>query len=228
MEIVLLGHIIGDFYFQPNCLAKLKNQKFKFLLLHSLIYAITIYASISIATKGCGMYIPAILVLVCHLVIDKVKAIIENRSNFTCKYGTCIFVADQALHILVLYVILQIWSIEYSSKYVLVIICLLICWKPAAVFITKIFEACITAGDENIENNENGIINAGYWIGVLERIIIFILGCFGEYAAIGFVLAAKSLARHNDFSKTGFAEKYLIGTLLSSLIAFVCIVICKM
>ncbi len=228
MEIVLLGHIIGDFYFQPNCLAKVKNEKNKLLLLHSFIYAITIYTSMSIATKGFGMYMPATVIFICHFAIDKVKTIIENRNILSCKYNAWIFIIDQIVHIIVIYVVLQIWAIEFSSTSALILACLLICWKPAAIFITKIFEACTTTSDELVKNNEPGIINAGYWIGVLERIIIFILGLSGEYGANGFVLTAKSLARHNDFSEPGFAEKYLIGTLLSSLIAFLCIVLCKM
>lgn len=67
----------------------------------------------------------------------------------------------------------------------------------------------------------------GSWIGILEREIIFILGLLGQYGAIGFVIAAKSLARHSQLNEPAFAEKYLIGTLLSSFMALVCIMICK-
>lgn len=41
----------------------------------------------------------------------------------------------------------------------------------------------------------------------------------GQYAAIGFVLAAKSVARYDRISKDQvFAEYYLLGTLLSTLL----------
>jgi len=66
----------------------------------------------------------------------------------------------------------------------------------------------------------------GSWIGMLEREIILILGLLGEYGAIGFVVAAKSVARHSQLDNENFAEKYLIGTLLSTFIALLCIAIC--
>ena len=47
----------------------------------------------------------------------------------------------------------------------------------------------------------------------------------GQYGAIGFVLTAKSLARFNQLNDQSFAEKYLVGTLLSSFLAIVCIAI---
>ncbi len=65
----------------------------------------------------------------------------------------------------------------------------------------------------------------GFWIGVLEREIILILGVFGQYGAIGFVLTAKSIARYKQLEDKKFAEKYLIGTLLSALISVVGIMI---
>lgn len=65
----------------------------------------------------------------------------------------------------------------------------------------------------------------GRWIGILEREIILILGLMGQYGAIGFVLTAKSLARFNQLNDQSFAEKYLVGTLLSSFLAIVCIAI---
>jgi hypothetical protein len=51
------------------------------------------------------------------------------------------------------------------------------------------------------------------------------LGLNGQLGAIGFVLAAKSLARFNQLNDKSFAEKYLVGTLLSVVIALFCITI---
>lgn len=46
-----------------------------------------------------------------------------------------------------------------------------------------------------------------------------LLCCFWQYAAIGFALTAKSLARYKRISEDAqFAEYYLIGTLLSNLL----------
>lgn len=56
-------------------------------------------------------------------------------------------------------------------------------------------------------------------IGKLERLIIAMLVIYGEAGAIGFVLAAKSLARYKQFEDQDFTEKFLVGTLASAAIA---------
>ena len=61
--------------------------------------------------------------------------------------------------------------------------------------------------------------NVGKIIGNLERILLFVFVVLGNYAAIGFVIAAKSVARFKDLEDHNFAEYYLVGTLASTLIA---------
>ena len=45
-------------------------------------------------------------------------------------------------------------------------------------------------------------------IGKLERLIIAMLVIYGEAGAIGFVLAAKSLARYKQFEDQDFTENF--------------------
>lgn len=61
--------------------------------------------------------------------------------------------------------------------------------------------------------------NTGRLIGILERIFVFIFVLLGQFTAIGFVLAAKGVARFQDFKSRTFAEYVLIGTLISTLLA---------
>lgn len=61
--------------------------------------------------------------------------------------------------------------------------------------------------------------NTGRLIGLLERIFVFLFVLVSQYAAIGFILAAKGVARFQDFKSRTFAEYVLIGTLLSTLLA---------
>ena len=64
--------------------------------------------------------------------------------------------------------------------------------------------------------------NAGSVIGTLERIIIVIFFGIKEYGAIGLVLTAKSIARYDKITKEkDFADYYLLGTLISSVIGIV-------
>ncbi len=63
---------------------------------------------------------------------------------------------------------------------------------------------------------------AGGFIGFLERFIIVIFLAINQYSAIGLILTAKSIARYDKISKDQtFAEYYLLGTLLSAIIAII-------
>lgn len=64
------------------------------------------------------------------------------------------------------------------------------------------------------------ILGRGEAIGVLERWLALAMLARGDYAALGFVLAAKALARHRRFEDDPeFAEYFLVGTLASILAA---------
>ena len=58
-----------------------------------------------------------------------------------------------------------------------------------------------------------GMKEAGKYIGNLERAIIVVLVFNGAYSALGFVFAAKSIARFNRLKDREAAEYYLVGTL---------------
>ena len=60
--------------------------------------------------------------------------------------------------------------------------------------------------------------NAGKWIGILERLMIFGFILLGKWEGIGFLLAAKSVFRFGDLKDARdmkLTEYVLIGTLLS-------------
>jgi hypothetical protein len=59
----------------------------------------------------------------------------------------------------------------------------------------------------------------GATIGVLERLLIVTLLLVGAEAAIGFVIAAKTIARFRLLDDRDFAEYYLLGTLASVSVA---------
>ena len=62
-------------------------------------------------------------------------------------------------------------------------------------------------------------ISRGRTIGALERALALTLVLLGEDAAIGWIIAAKSLARFKALEDREFAEYFLIGTLASFLLA---------
>lgn len=76
-------------------------------------------------------------------------------------------------------------------------------------------ESLGTKGEE-VDQQE---YSTGRLIGLLERIFVFLFVLLNQFAAIGFILAAKGVARFQDFKSRTFAEYVLIGTLLSALLA---------
>ncbi|HEU4673884.1 MAG TPA: DUF3307 domain-containing protein [Candidatus Limnocylindrales bacterium] len=64
-----------------------------------------------------------------------------------------------------------------------------------------------------------GPARIGEAIGVLERLLVVTFVLTGQLAAIGFVVAAKTLARFKQLDDRAFAEYYLLGTLASVSVA---------
>lgn len=52
-------------------------------------------------------------------------------------------------------------------------------------------------------------------IGSIERVLIILFVWLGQYSAIGFLIAAKSVMRFPEMGKGNNAEYYLVGSLLS-------------
>src|SRR5712692_7375518 len=56
-------------------------------------------------------------------------------------------------------------------------------------------------------------------VGSLERALALTMVLLGDYAAVGWIIAAKSLARFKQLEDREFAEYFLVGTLASFLLA---------
>ncbi len=61
----------------------------------------------------------------------------------------------------------------------------------------------------------HGLRGAGEWVGYLERALIYILVIMGFSSVLGFVVAAKSVARFEELKDRRFSEYFLVGTLAS-------------
>lgn len=72
------------------------------------------------------------------------------------------------------------------------------------------------------ENHADSLVSAGKYIGILERLFVFTFVVTGNWDAIGFLLAAKSVFRFGDLKESKdkkLTEYILVGTLLSFSIA---------
>lgn len=250
MELVVIGHLVGDFYLQTAKMAEKKKTSVVYMLLHCMLYAVAIYVTVVIQSgKPLDRIWPALLISILHGCVDSIKIGIEKKWRKAERDKCWIFLIDQCLHIVILIFVSKYYQINlsdvsiiqqedvvYAYNIIAVVMAVLICWKPAAIFVSMVLtvfsEFSVNADKQNdnkqANNEENEIAGVGSWIGILEREVILLLGLLGQYSAIGFVLTAKSVARYNDLNDKGFAEKYLIGTLLSALIALACVGACSL
>lgn len=99
--------------------------------------------------------------------------------------------------------------------------------QPTGIAIRLLLSQILTTEQQHQANKKDSTSkespDSSFIIGVLERLCILTLVILNQYTAISFIIAAKSLARLNYLiGDKDFAEKYLIGTLLSIMIAILC------
>ena len=229
--LLLLAHVIGDFYLQTKNMAEKKNESKWWLLRHSGLYSLCMIVILLIGVAVSWYWLLLVLgTSLSHLLIDYFKRYIPKKP----------FVIDQLLHITI---IIVLWWLcgqyatmrEFSTLQtvlnmfgrsptanVLTLLGLLIILKPVGLLIEKgevwNFNKIPTTPDENQKG-------AGKMIGYLERIIVFFLLINNQFGAIAFVLTAKSVMRFPEIGKSNNAsslvEFYIIGTLLSMTSVFI-------
>lgn len=240
--ILLIAHLLGDFYFQPSVLAEKKKESYVWLVLHALIYAAVV------GVAGWALNVEWWLILaaaVSHWLIDTIKWKLQNKP---LNKGM-LFSLDQAGHLLFLFLILRLSSsltvnprlLGVSDDVWRWIACLLLIGKPANISLDCLFERFAQAAKQNqartdranelSESLRGGAARkltpkggetegAGATIGIFERVLTVLFASVGQYGAMGLLMAAKSMARYDKISKSpAFAEYYLIGTLYSILFA---------
>lgn len=216
---LLLAHVIGDFYLQNDkCCAQKEKKRLKscFLYVHSLIIGGVSWAAVPV----CNFVFYALAIALSHLAIDIIK-------TYSPK-GLWAFVIDQIAHLAVLIIVacsfdvtieLPIQSMDCNETFSipLFILVVLFCIKPANILIKLILKKYQVGETQSCEN----IKNAGALIGNLERMLTVLFVIVGQYEAIGFIIAAKSILRFKD-TDTAKTEYVLAGTFLSFGIALLC------
>lgn len=239
--LLLFGHVLGDFYLQTKGMAEKKEKSIKWVLRHSLCYLGTMLL-IGLPIISYEIIIVLALASLLHLVIDTFKyiylSVMTKKSKKTQVIERNTFFVDQLLHLLSLIfiaygivindVVIREWNVvekffstvNISEVQMLPwILALLIIHKPANIAIQKLL---MVYKPENKDVDVKTDNNAGRFIGTIERIIMLIFLAIGQYSAIGLVLTAKSIARYDRISKEkDFAEYYLLGTLISTVVVIV-------
>ena len=213
---LLLAHFIGDFFLQPKHWVKEKDKKkLKSLKLyfHVAIHIVLLF----LILWDLSLW-PIILIIgSLHLIIDALKLIVQNK-----KTKRLWFFIDQALHIIVIISTYYIFTKKtldlntiFTDQNIILITCLVFLTRPVSIIMKTIFTKWNIS--KLTENNES-LKDAGEYIGILERLLVFIFIIVNHWEAVGFLITAKSVFRFGDLKESKhrkLTEYILIGTLIS-------------
>lgn len=236
--LALNAHFLGDFLLQTTETVSAKTAgKFSAHLRHGLLISFLTF----LATHCWGLWpalLYALLVGLAHLLIDSAKAYLEKGKSGGVKLF--LFLCDQGLHLLVLFVFFPLFPTVDPDPAVLAFYQRLrpvapvfaanfreplsalalekILWV-AAIYLATVFGGAVLTNrilawlTDNPQQERTRRLSSA--IGVMERLILITLVVADAVSAMGFVLAAKSLARYQELNNREFAEYYLVGTLTS-------------
>lgn len=235
--VLLILHLIGDFYFQTTKIAKCKNAQVslqcnsckkcktgakinkKYMFLHTLLYIIPFFL-LFLITDYLTTIICLIIIFVTHALIDTITCCLNKKFK-----QTIVFIADQFIHIVILFVICKVCTLNtFFNEYIdiiKIVLSALVLTAPCSIFINKLFKDIYP--DTDIE----GVFDVGSIIGIIERFLVFIFACFGNFAAVAIIITVKTWARNEDLKEKDFRNKYLLGTLASLTMALVVFIVFK-
>jgi len=213
---LLLAHFIGDFFLQPKHWVKEKEKKK--LKSPKLYFHIAIHFALLFLILWDVSLWPIILIIGgLHLIIDALKLLVQNK-----KTKRLWFFIDQVLHVLVIIATYYIYTkatIDFNSVFteqnLILITCLVFLTRPVSIIMKTIFTKWNIS--KLTENNES-LKDAGEYIGILERLLVFIFIIVNHWEAVGFLITAKSVFRFGDLKESKhrkLTEYILIGTLIS-------------
>ncbi len=232
--LILLGHILGDFYFQTDNVADRKKRSNTWLILHCVIYSSCMLAVLLIGArydhKTIWLWLFASFF---HMAVDFFKKYYLTKIPIIGKKP---FISDQILHMALLGITWFALGRELHAADYILYTAKFLPEVPVLLIILGIFLIERPIGFL-IQSNEifdfrkipkSSVDGAGKTIGYLERLITFALLIFGQFGVIGFVISAKSIMRFPEISQSNEkgglpvkVEYYLIGTLISMTSVFV-------
>jgi hypothetical protein len=211
---LLLSHLLTDFVLQPGSWVEERKRKHfgsGKLYLHALITAGVAYILI-----GWQYWVVAIILLITHFVIDGWKSYRPQRTEY--------FLIDQFLHLLV---IAGCWLFTFQdvdlfnrigrwmngdARTWIVLTAFVFVTTPSGILIGQLTDRW----SKKIEDPGNSLVNAGKWIGIVERVIVLLLVLVNQFSAIALLVTAKGIIRFSEKDRQEIKTEYLvIGTLMS-------------
>ncbi|ASK29148.1 hypothetical protein CEY12_03065 [Chryseobacterium sp. T16E-39] len=214
---LILAHLLGDFILQPNSwVADKENRKLKskYLYLHVLIHTVLTF----IFLWDIQLWWVAALVGVSHFIIDACKLTFQK-----IKTKKRWFFIDQVLHVSVILGIAFYFK-EFDFKilenpdFLKVLMAVLFLTTPSSIIIKILLSSWTPVAEAQNNIQTESLTSAGKYIGILERLLVFIFILVNHWEGVGFMVAAKSVFRFSDLAQAKqrkLTEYVLVGTLLS-------------
>ncbi|MGY0583999.1 MAG: DUF3307 domain-containing protein [Paraglaciecola chathamensis] len=220
--LMIVAHVLGDFYLQRNQWVACRNTHHyaswglcKHVLSHLVLLVIAVWLAGDLSAKA---WIAIVLIGFSHLLIDIWKSYQADKLIY--------FLLDQLFHVLI--IALAAWVLSGADieqiknqllslltvKYLAIGCAYVIACRPVSIAISIALDQYTV----QLKDKQTGLASAGRWIGYLERCLIISFVLIGQFAGVGFLLAAKTIFRFGDLTKEKdmkLTEYMMLGTLLS-------------
>lgn len=213
----LIAYFTITYYLFPKAF-KGKHTKQRFSSIYLAKQSVSLVAISWLLSFQLSFFSFAILIGVVHFLFGSFYHFIKKHP-FTRPSAFYVLEVGRILGILLsvyLFHSLEIYSTPFTTlpttKTIWIIFSVFLCCLPANIWIQEFFKT-FRLKISTKKNNKNDP-NAGRLIGILERLLVYTFIVSNHFAAVGFLIAAKSILRFQDH-ETLKTEYVLIGTMLS-------------
>ena len=228
---LLVVHFIADFVLQGRKIAYGKSEKWRYLGLHLLI--LIVVTAVIFWQELRDDWALLAVTIAWHGIVDCVTARFLRRS-------LAALLVDQALHLvgligallvfgrIMLEEIVNLLGIIGERSVLMVILTYSFSLFFGSVFVERICD-CFDHPLADEDDEDTVVVrkekSASAFIGFVERFLVTTFVFFGQYGAVGFVFAAKSIGKFTEGNESAmirrFPAYYLVGTLASLAVAVV-------
>lgn len=220
--LLLICHFLSDFQLQSQTVANRKNKDSAYLAIHLLWVGVPLLICLALQP---AIWWVVLIMFLSHGLIDYTKPAIARLLKLNRASS---FALDQSLHLAIILGLSPFYQQLSLPNWLPIqvlttVLFLVLISKPTNIAFRIFFQRFQPSDVDKMDT----IPRAGATIGLLERIVIGICIALGQFASIGLVFTAKSIARYNKISESpAFAEYYLIGSLFSILSALLAAWLC--
>lgn len=229
---LVTAHLVADFVLRSKSIWR-KNQAWLHLCVHGVIYGVLVYLIMGIWQ----LWLPAVILAIAHLLIDAI--LLTGMDRFYKRESMGYFLADQLLHLSMLLLVLFVFYLPQQSvpfwvrlfpttgyQTLLVVSGVILLVPFSGELIAAALQPLQDQMHKRFKPNTlrpvEGLKEGGKIIGYLERLLIFVFILSGQFAGVGFLVAAKSIFRFGELKESENrkqAEYVIIGTFSSFLLA---------